>query len=171
MAGGRAIYRGKITRAAAEARIAGIWRPYHAQLAQELELLHRAFGRAILIDLHSMPQEALDGFGRARPDIVLGDRFGAAADGAIARAVQMAFEAEGFRVVRNKPFAGAYIVTRYGRPHQGYHAIQIEVNRSLYMDEAAILPLPDFDAFAARMLRAFGRICDLGAQDLRLAAE
>jgi N-formylglutamate deformylase len=75
-------------------------------------------------------------------------------------------------VARNAPFAGAYIAQTYGRPARGRHAVQIELDRALYMDEAAVRPSADFDAFAGLMARVIARLAALGAGDAqRLAAE
>ena len=164
VAGGRAIYRGKITMQEARARIDGYWHPYHAALMAELDAAHAAFGSAVLIDCHSMPHEALDGTSRGhasrRPDVVLGDRFGASASRDITEQVEAAFTRAGLTVARNTPFAGAYITQTYGRPPRGRHAVQIEIDRALYMDERTVLPNADFDAFRALMT---GVIADLAA--------
>lgn len=171
VSGGRPIYSGKIPRAEAEDRIARVWRPYHRQLASLLEATADRFGQAILIDMHSMPSDALEGLGPARPHIVLGDRFGSAAAAHVSAAVEAAFVAEGLRVRRNMPFAGAYVAQTYGRPARNRHVIQIEIDRGLYMDEARIQPLPQFDDFAAILSRVIGRIARIAGEESRLAAE
>lgn len=150
VAGGRQIYRGKITRAEAEDRLRRFWHPYHAALRRLMDDSHALFGRAVLIDCHSMPHEAIDAHarpGQPRPEVVLGDRFGAAAGRDVVDAIEAAFAAAGLRVVRNAPFAGAYIAQAHGRPSRGYHVVQVEIDRALYMDEAKILPRPDFLSF------------------------
>lgn len=150
VAQGRPIHGGKITLAEAESRIATVWRPYHAALTQLLDESNRAFGQAILLDCHSMPSEALTGMipaGGMIPDVVVGDRFGTAASRAVVAGVEEAFRRAGLRVQRNQPFAGAYVVQNYGRPARHQHAVQIEINRALYMDEARIEPHAGFDAF------------------------
>ena len=174
VAGARAIYRGKLPRTEAEARIDGVWRPYHARLAELLDESHAAFGEAILVDVHSMPREAIDsmgGRGRRRPDIVLGDRFGAAAASWVVDGIEAAFAAEGLAVVRNTPFAGAYIAQAYGRPAAHRHAVQIEIDRSLYMNEAEIRPNADFAAFCRVMDAVLERIVVVGRPEISLAAE
>jgi N-formylglutamate amidohydrolase len=103
--------------------------------------------------------------------IILGDRFGAAADGEVVDQVQAAFVTAGFRVARNNPFAGAYIGQHYGKPQRGQHVIQIEIDRSLYMNEAAIEPLQSFDAFQARLRLVIAKIAGLDMGKARLAAE
>jgi N-formylglutamate amidohydrolase len=103
--------------------------------------------------------------------VVLGDRFGASAAPWVIDAVQAIFQAEGFRVVRNTPFAGAFIAQSYGRPSAGRHVVQIEIDRSLYMDEAAIEPLPSFGIFAERIERVVQQITGIARQSIPLAAE
>src|SRR5690554_5047597 len=115
VANGRAIYRGKITAAEAEARLAAFWHPYHDCLAGQIARHRAEFGHAIVIDCHSMPHEALDS-GTRRADVVLGDRFGTSAAPEVTARVEAAFAATGLRVARNAPFAGAYVTERYGRP-------------------------------------------------------
>jgi N-formylglutamate amidohydrolase len=165
VAGGRPIYRGKISLAEAHHRIAGYWRPYHDALQTLIDESHRTFGQAILVDCHSMPHEALDNVtlpGGKRPDIVLGDRFGAAASGAIVEHIEAAFGAAGLTVARNMPFAGAYIVQHYGRPSRRQHAVQIEIDRALYMDEATLEPNANFDPLRAVLTDVIAEIAEIG---------
>ena len=150
VAGGRAIYRGKLSLTEAEARIRQHWHPYHATLAALVEETRESFGEAVLIDCHSMPHEAIEAhtrLGQPRPQVVLGDRFGAAAGREVMDRLEAAFASAGLRVARNSPFAGAYVTQAYGRPSHGVHAVQVEIDRALYMDEARVRPLPGFAAF------------------------
>lgn len=174
VANGRAIYSGKLSRIEADARVARYWHPYHAALQTLLNEAHRGFGQAVLIDCHSMPHEAVDGVARnapRRPEIVLGDRFGAAAGGDIVDYVEAAFASAGLTVTRNAPFAGAYITQAYGRPSRGQHAIQIEIDRALYMDEKRVEPNANFEAFRDVLRGVIAEIAGLQAQDMPLAAE
>ena len=174
VANGRAIHRGKISMDEARARIDHYWRPYHAALQTLLDQAHDRFGQAVLIDCHSMPHEAMDGVARSaspRPEIVLGDRFGAAADSQIVDRVEAAFAAAGLTVSRNAPFAGAYIAQAYGRPSRRQHAIQIEIDRALYMDENRIEPNANFEAFRTLLRGIIGELAAIGYEDLPLAAE
>lgn len=174
VAGGRAIYRGKLTRSEADARIRDHWHPYHKALQSLLDESHAAFGQAILIDLHSMPHEAIETTARARipfPEIVLGDRFGAACGGHFVDRIESAFTANGFRVARNTPFAGAYVTQRYGRPSRRQHAVQVEIDRSLYMDETAIEPNSDFEEIRRRLTCVIRALAALGRPELSMAAE
>lgn len=175
VANGRAIYRGKITQQEAQRRLDEVWHPYHNALTGLLEDCHRRFGQAILVDVHSMPHEAIQAThqaGRLPPQIVLGDRFGASCDSAIMDQVQREFEREGLRVARNTPFAGAFIAQHYGRPSRGFHALQIEIDRALYMDEAQITPSPQFAPFQAKMHRIIAGLARISLErPQRLAAE
>ena len=175
VANGRAIYRGKIPYEEAQERIDTYWWPYHHQLTDLLTEARNAFGQAILLDMHSMPHEALEGMhshGGKVPDVVLGDRFGAAASSRIVDVVEAAFTAAGLRVARNAPFAGAFVAQRYGRPKQKQHAIQIEIDRRLYMDEASIAPKAGFAAFKALLTGVMAEICGYYRSDqVSLAAE
>lgn len=174
VAGGRAIYRGKMPLDEAERRIARYWQPYHNTLQRLLDNAHRRHGQAVLVDCHSMPHEAMDGVARGgmtRPQIVLGDRFGAAASGDVVDRVEEAFRDAGFAVTRNTPFAGAYITQAYGRPAKGQHAVQVEIDRSLYMNEALIRPNGDFEAVRAALHGVVAQIATIGQGKVPLAAE
>lgn len=174
VANGRSIYSGKITLAEAQDRISGYYTPYHAALQKLLDESHARFGQAILIDCHSMPHEAVDSvvrLGRPRPEIVIGDRFGASAAPEVVERVETAFLEAGLKVARNAPFAGAYTTAHYGRPSRRQHAIQIEIDRSLYMNEQMIRPNNNFNAFRSLLRGVVAQIADIGADRQRLAAE
>ncbi|MCC5996778.1 MAG: N-formylglutamate amidohydrolase [Oceanicaulis sp.] len=134
-ADGRALYAGRLALAEAEHRLAQCYRPYHAALASELDAARRAFGEAVLIDWHSMPAASARG-----ADIVLGDRYGASCARALTARAEAHFRALGFTVIRNRPYAGGYTTENYGRPAAGVQALQIEINRGLYLDERAVRP-------------------------------
>ena len=171
---GRQIYRGRIALAEAQARIDRLWHPYHAALRGLIDESLTLFGQAVLIDCHSMPHEAIEAHGRPgqpRPEVVLGDRFGAAAGRDVVEAVESAFAEAGLRVARNAPFAGAYIAHAYGRPSRGQHVVQVEIDRALYMDEAQITPRADFAAFQTLMDGIVSRIAGYGRRTVPLAAE
>lgn len=175
VSGGRHIYRGKLTMPEAEARLSGHWHPYHDALRGLIDETHARFGQAILVDCHSMPHEAIESHtrpGQPRPEVVLGDRFGAAAGGHIIEEIEAAFQQAGLRVSRNVPFAGAFIAQSYGRPTTGRHVVQIEIDRNLYMNEAEVTRGPGFAAFRDVMGAVLARIADIGRPGaLRLAAE
>lgn len=174
VANGRSIYRGKISRQDAQDRLNRYWHPYHARLQALLDESHARFGEAILIDCHSMPHEAIDSIclGRGpRPDIVLGDRFGAAAGQDVIEQIEAAFASVGLTVTRNAPFAGAYTTQHYGRPSREQHVVQVEIDRSLYMNEMTIEPNSDFGAFQDLMTEVISLLTAFGAQDVPLVAE
>lgn len=174
VANGRAIYRGKISQSEADRRIETYWKPYHATLQGLLDTAFQRHGQAVLIDCHSMPHEAMDNVARAgapRPDIVLGDRFGAAASGDVVDRVEAAFASAGFVVTRNTPFAGAYIAQAYGRPGRAQHAVQVEIDRSLYMNEALIKPTADFVEVQSALRQVVAEVAQIGSNRVPLAAE
>ena len=175
VANGRPIYRGKIALAEARARLAEVWMPYHDTLQRLLTEARQEFGQAILIDCHSMPHEAIDSIsaGGRVPDVVLGDRFGAACAPEIVDRVEAAFRRAGLRVARNAPFAGAYVTQHYGRPSRGQHVIQVEIDRALYMDEREIRIHAGFADLRRALADVIGEIAGIGRPPavLPLAAE
>lgn len=160
---GRAIHTRPIDRAEADRRINAYWRPYHAALSGLIATARARFGQAILIDMHSMPHDALAHLPGPRPDMVLGNRHGLSASARITDAIITALEGEDWRVRRNSPFSGAYIAATYGRPAQNIHVVQLEIDRSLYMDERRVTLLPHFPQFAERMARVVARLARLDA--------
>ena len=173
VAGGRAIYRGKLSLADAEVRLKRFWHPYHQALAALIEEVRGEYGQVVLIDCHSMPHEAIEAHtrpGHPRPEVVLGDRYGATAGREVMERVEAAFSAAGLRVGRNAPFAGAYVAQAYGRPSRGVHVVQVEIDRALYMDEVRVERLAGFGAFRDLMA---GVVAELvaGPDAGRLAAE
>ena len=173
VAGGRSIYRGKLTLEEAYSRLQTYWYPYHDKLTALLDQSFRLFGESILIDCHSMPREALDAGRKSgeRPHVVIGDRFGAAASARLVDQIAAAFEGQGLRVARNAPFAGAYSTVAYGRPVRSQHAVQVEIDRSLYMNEATLEILPEFDELQSKLMAAASEIAALGSRKVPLAAE
>ena len=174
VANGRKIYPGKIKRDEALTRIAEYWRPYHDMLQSLLDDARGRFGEAILIDFHSMPHEAVDAISPPRgmrPEVILGDRFGASAENEIVERIETVFLESGLRVTRNAPFAGAYIAQHYGRPSRGQHAVQIEIDRALYMNEMHVRPNGNFRSFRSLMNRIVGQIAEIGFKSVPLAAE
>jgi len=175
VANGRAIYRGKMTLVEAHHRISHYWRPYHDMLQTLLDESQNKFGEAILIDCHSMPHEALENVGppgAPRPDIVLGDRFGATAASSVMERVEAAMTNAGLRVARNMPFAGAFIAQHYGRPSRGQHAIQIEIDRGLYLNETTLEPNENYENLRRLLMGVIAEIAAIGRPtEDQLAAE
>lgn len=170
------IYAARLPAEEAEERLREYYRPYHAALAATLGDLVDRFGFAVLIDCHSMPSNATRQTGDAGPppDIVLGDRFGASANAEIVERLARLLRERGYRVGRNRPYAGGFITERYGRPPLT-SAIQLELNRALYMDEATYHRRPTFAALRADLLAVAARLIaetgDASGRDVRLAAE
>jgi N-formylglutamate amidohydrolase len=160
IAGAGAIWRQRIPAPELSRRIDIVYRPYHAALEQALAAARERFGIAILLDCHSMPPRADPG--REAP-VVLGDRYGTSIDPALAHAAEAAVRRCGYAVARNAPYAGGHITDRHGRPAKGIHALQLEIDRSLYLDSALRSPGPGFDA-AAKLIAELARA--LAAQAL-----
>lgn len=169
---GRPIRHGKLSAAEAQRRIEAGWLPYHAALSALMEEAVARFGRAILIDVHSMPRAALAHLNAPPPDIVLGDRHGRSAAPGISAAVEDAFAAEDFHIRRNAPFAGAHIAATYGAPARSRHVVQVEIDRALYMDETEVCRHTGYPGLAARFGRAISRLASMRpVEAVRLAAE
>jgi N-formylglutamate amidohydrolase len=164
---GQEIYRRKLTFAEARGRIETVHQPYHQALTALLEETRQRHGRAVLIDWHSMPSAASGdlAYGRKGCDMVLGDRFGSACAPGLTRLVERELEAMGYRVARNAPYAGGYTTEFYGKPRDGVHALQIEINRGVYLDEAALIPSGGF----AKLKRDLDRLSETLARDWRKA--
>lgn len=139
------IYAARLPASEAMARIENYYLPYHRALRELLEQARNRFGVALLIDGHSMPSRVTAHARQRRPDFILGDNHGKACDPAIWSTAEHFFRQKGFRVVRNTPYAGGYITRTYGTPEKGFHALQIEINRDLYMDEKTLEKNAGFD--------------------------
>ncbi len=166
---GREIYRAKLTFAEAARRINVYYRPYHKALAGLVEETVERFGHCVLIDCHSMPSVGgpLDpDAGRGRADFVLGDCFANACEDRVTATVERALRAEGHSVVRNKPFAGGFTTRHYGKPRTGVHALQIEINRALYMDELSIERRDGIHRLTRQMVDVIVALTGLGGLDL-----
>ena len=164
---GQDIYSRKLTFAEAVSRVEAVHRPYHQALAQLVRDTVQTHGLAVLIDWHSMPAAATAQGGDGGRDIVLGDRFGSAAAPAISRRVEAELKALGYGVARNAPYAGGYTTAHYGRPAAKVHALQIEVSRGLYLDEATMAPTAGFAKLKADMTRLIARLAAINWSDPR----
>lgn len=140
------IYQGRVRSADAAARIDRVHRPYHAALGGLLANARAGHGFAVLLDCHSMPTPPPVAGGA--PQIVIGDLFGAAAAAPLVASIERHFRSAGFRVARNTPYAGGYTTAHHGRPVEGVHAVQIEIDRALYMDPARLVRHMGFDRIA-----------------------
>jgi len=149
-------------------RIAEDHRPYHAALAEALFAARDRFGVALLIDLHSMPPLP----GPRSAHIVLGDRFGRSAGARLVHRIEGEVAATGLTAALNAPYPGGHILSRHGRPDRGVHAIQIEVDRRLYLDAGLDGPGKGLDTMAALLRRMIDAAADeLLGDEYALAAE
>lgn len=155
-------------------RIETLYKPYHRALRKLLAETHRAFGEALLVDCHSMPSLAPARDDRPRADIVIGDRYGTSCDPAITDLVEAVLAGRGYLVVRNKPYAGGFITEHYGQPQSGVQAVQIEINRAIYMDERTYARTAGFEPLRADLMalaEALARYLLGRSGDWRIAAE
>jgi len=148
-------------------RIETLYKPYHRALRRLFTRLHCDFGAAILVDCHSMPSSAGNRDERPRPEFVLGDRYGTSCVGVVAETVERALRGMGYTLSRNKPYAGGFITEHYGNPAAGLHAIQLEINRALYMDERRYERASGFMRLAADMETLAERLSEIPLEELR----
>jgi N-formylglutamate amidohydrolase len=158
---GQDIYAGRLPLAEALSRIEFIYKPYHEALRHLMTHTHAKFGLAVLVDCHSMPASIRIGENGVRPDFIVGDRFGAAASSAVSAHAIGLLTAMGYRVAHNKPYAGGFITEHYGRPARGLHALQVEVNRGIYMNERSYEKTSGFDALISDLTRFAGDLMAL----------
>jgi N-formylglutamate amidohydrolase len=152
------IYREQLSLAAALQRIDRLYKPFHQALGALLEDTRRRFGIAILIDCHSMPSASIGQPSMARPDFVLGDRFGASCDAKVTRFLKEDLMALGYEVHLNRPYAGGFITEHYGRPARGLHTLQVEVNRALYVNEATFELTDGFASLKSDLGKVLARL-------------
>ena len=163
------IYKQPLSIAEGLGRIEWLYRPYHEQLRVLVDRALQRFGRAVLIDCHSMPSNAADVAGL---DVVLGDRYGASAAPGLVEILETGLRAAGYRVRRNKPFAGGFITETFGAPSRGVDAVQIEIARSLYLDERRLVKTEAWSTVRANLFNAVKSLArELGGDQRRLAAE
>lgn len=172
LSGAHELWRQTMTWAQAQQRIATYHQPYHEAVAGLMAAARDRFGHAILIDLHSMPPLPPPAAGVGAPVVVLGDRFGRSAASRLTTLTADIVRAHGHEVAQNNPYAGGYMAERHGRPDRDYHALQIEVDRSLYLDGRLDGPgagLATMQAMIGRIVNALA--VELPRDDYALAAE
>ena len=166
------LWRGRLSHDALQRRMAWIHRPYHDQVAALVDHVRRQWGAALLLDLHSMPP--LPGGGGAAAQFVIGDRFGTACDGEVVASIFAHLAAERRLAAHNRPYAGGYVLDRHARRSAGIHAVQIEIDRSCYLDSAMTEAGPGFDSVVAVMAgmvrRLAADVAALGRDRLRWRA-
>jgi N-formylglutamate amidohydrolase len=148
-------------------RIEGLYKPYHRALRRLFTRIQRDFGAAILIDCHSMPSSTGSKDERPRCDVVLGDRYGTSCVNIIAETAEATLRELGYSVSRNKPYAGGFITEHYGNPAVGLHAVQLEINRALYMDERRFERSASFARLAADLEHLADSLAAIPLQELR----
>jgi len=153
---GQEIYRERILVDDALARIETLYKPYHRALRRLINKVHQIFGTVVLVDCHSMPSVGVSRDEPRRPDVVIGDRYGTSCAPLLPDMVETTMSALGYSIGRNKPYAGGFITEHYGNPASGLHAIQLELNRAIYMDERRRERGPRFAQVAAD----FGAVAD-----------
>ncbi len=158
VADGEEIYRKRMPLGVAIERIEQLYLPFHAALTKLLDETRAQFGYSILIDCHSMPSASSMPSGARRPDFVLGDRFGASCDSRLTRFTRDVLTGLGYDVQLNRPYAGGYITEHYGRPSRRAHALQIEINRGLYLEEATMSPTAGFVELERHLMILTGRL-------------
>ncbi|WP_114389486.1 N-formylglutamate amidohydrolase [Notoacmeibacter marinus] len=167
VAEGQPIYREKLPASEALERIEALYMPYHDCLSALIEETFERFGQAILIDCHSMPSTTRFADAGPTPDIIVGDRFGTACHPALSEQAIRLLRDAGFRVAHNRPYAGGFITERYGRPAHMRHALQIEINRALYLDEKTYQRTRDFDALCGTLTVFVEELSRLPAEWMR----
>lgn len=168
------IYPVRLPLSEAAGRIESVYKPYHATLKRLVSATQARFGYAVLIDCHSMPASIRVGDTGLRPDFIVGDRFGTSTAPALTEQAIGLLSGMGYTVAHNKPYAGGFITEHYGRPAGGLHALQIEINRGLYMNERTLQKSAGFDALADDLARFVSRLTSMPDHcfvDLPIAAE
>ena len=175
VADGQDIYDRKLYFLDAQRRLSAFYDPYHEALSDLIAQARAKFGCAIIVDCHSMPSAGGAPLRRNEPpiDFVLGDRFGVSCAPALSHAVEQSLGALDFHVVRNAPYAGGYVASSYGRPKNGVHVLQIEINRRLYLDERKIARTAEFEKLRGHMHNLMRELSSLRAEHMwtAIAAE
>lgn len=157
---GAPLWRRKFSHEEIQQRIAHVHRPYHDALAASIALARARFGMAILLDCHSMPPLRPQHSAMRAPVAVIGDRFGRSADGALGDLIEHIARSADFPAARNTPYAGGYGLDRHGAPRNHVHAVQIEIDRSRYLDSTLTEPGGGLSATQALIMRIFDALCD-----------
>lgn len=150
---GRVIYGRKLTPKEVQHRLDTVYRPYHSALNSLIDATRKSFGVSFLVDCHSMPSQSE--LGATFPEIVLGDRFGASCTAELTEKIENAFASRGYSVARNRPYAGGFITQSQGRPEKQRHALQIEINRKLYLDEENVKLSPNAEKLKTDIIEIF----------------
>ncbi|HST36052.1 MAG TPA: N-formylglutamate amidohydrolase [Allosphingosinicella sp.] len=170
ISGAGPIWRERLGRAELNRRIEDVHKPFHKAIEDALKLARDRFGEAILLDCHSMPpRQRIEGANHAT--VVFGDRHGTTISADLLDAAVSAARSLGYKTACNAPYAGGYVVSRHGRPREGLHAIQIELDRSIYLDADLRAPGPGFEG-TCRLIAAVADALETRLLDsAQLAAE
>lgn len=169
VANGAEIYAGKLTFEEAARRIEQCYHPYHRALEQLVAETRSKFGCCILVDCHSMPSvggPCDNDVGSSRVDVVLGNCYGTSCAAIVTETAECALRQGGLRILRNAPYAGGFTTRHYGSPHDGVHALQIELNRALYMDETTHERTENFPLLRQTLTNMVAALAQLGRNDL-----
>jgi N-formylglutamate amidohydrolase len=164
---GQEIYRERLLVEDALSRIETLYKPYHRALRRLISRVHQAFGTVIVVDCHSMPSVGVSRDEPRRPDVVIGDRYGTSCAPLLPDTIEETMGRLGYSVGRNKPYAGGFITEHYGNPAVGLHAIQLELNRALYMDERRYERAASFQNVAADLESLADEVGAIPVQELR----
>lgn len=159
---GEPVYGRKLKLAEVRHRVANYYQPYHESLTAMIDAARARFGVVYLLNCHSMPSlctPSAKGGTEPCPDFVLGDRDGTTCGPEFTALVEETLIGKGYSVVRNYPYKGVEIVRRYGRPHVGRHALQLEINRKLYMNEQTLEKTSNFASLRADLADLIATIC------------
>ncbi len=148
---GQEIYTNKLDFDDAQTRINSLYFPYHKALRDLIAGAQTSHRHAILIDCHSMPSGNLPGFQDIPPDFVLGNLFDKSCDYELTHLLRAQLQSMGYHVSVNKPYAGGYVTKEYGRPQNGVHVLQIEINRRLYLNEQSLAKTNDFEELRSNL--------------------
>jgi len=164
---GQEIYRDRLSVDDALSRIEALYKPYHRALRRLINQAHQSFGTVVVVDCHSMPSIGVSRDEPRRPDVVIGDRYGTSCSALLPDVVEHTMNSLGYAVGRNKPYAGGFITEHYGNPASGLHAIQLELNRAIYMDERRREKGPRFAQLAADFATLADALADVPFDELR----
>ena len=163
---GQEIYRERLAVDDALSRIETLYKPYHRALRRLINRVHQTFGAVVVVDCHSMPSIGVSRDEPRRPDVVIGDRYGTSCAQLLPDIVEATMGRLGYSVGRNKPYAGGFITEHYGNPASGLHAIQLELNRAIYMDERRREKGPRFAQVAADFAKLADALATVPLGDL-----
>jgi N-formylglutamate amidohydrolase len=163
---GQEIYRERLNVDDALSRIETLYKPYHRALRRLINKAHQTFGTVIVVDCHSMPSIGISRDEPRRPDIVIGDRYGTSCSALLPEMVERTLGKLGYSLGRNKPYAGGFITEHYGSPASGLHAIQLELNRAIYMDERRRERSAGFAQVAANFMVLADALAEIPLGDL-----